>query len=269
MLSFEILCVTMHQTGFEKIKSMNIHSDVVFANQSDTTNYQELNFEGHKAKMITTATRGVGINRNLALMYASADICLFADDDVTYADDMEKLVVDEFETHPDADVIIFNLDTDSQERKQRHYSVTKKHHRWERMPWGGCRIAVRLSAVRKANIWFSLLFGGGAPFPSGEDSLWLKEAKRKGLVFYVSKNTIGKVSFEESSWFTGKNEKYFYGKGAFYAASNPKSIWLWMLYFAFRIHDADIPFKEQMFWMNEGRKGYSKMTGFGVRHDKC
>ena len=66
MERFQILCVTMHQKDFSKIKEMNIHSDVVFANQCDETRYDTLEFEGHRAEMISTATRGVGINRNLA-----------------------------------------------------------------------------------------------------------------------------------------------------------------------------------------------------------
>ena len=80
----------MHQSDFSKIKEMNIKSDVIFANQCDHTSYEELEFDGHTAKMISTATRGVGKNRNLALIYASADICLFADDDVTYDDGAEE-----------------------------------------------------------------------------------------------------------------------------------------------------------------------------------
>ena len=196
--SFEILCVTMHQKDFSKIEEMNVRSDIVFANQSDCTSYDEYTFENHKAKMISTNTRGVGINRNLSLAYASADICLFADDDVYYYDDMEEKVIREFEAHPDADVFIFHFDTDNEARKQKKYSKTRKCGPFERMPWGGVRIAFRLSSVRKANVWFTTLFGGGCVFASGEDSMWLKEAKRKGLTFYVSKETIGKVFFEES-----------------------------------------------------------------------
>ena len=62
MSRFQILCTTMHQNDFSKIKEMNIHSDVVFANQADTTSYSEMKFEGHRARMITTGTKGVGVN---------------------------------------------------------------------------------------------------------------------------------------------------------------------------------------------------------------
>lgn len=262
MLTFEVLCVTMHQTDFSKIKTMNLHSNVVFANQCDRTAYEQLDFDGHYGKMISTQTRGVGINRNFALAHASADICLFADDDVRYKNDLEQIVLSEFEAHPDADIIIFHLDTNGA-RKQRQYPKTRKHGRWEPMPWGGVRIAIRLRTIKKANIWFTTLFGGGCVFPSGEDSMWLLDAKRKGLTFYVSSQTIGTVSFEESSWFTGYDEKFFYGKGAFYAAVHPKTAFLWKLYFALRTHKlCALPFSAKMRWMRHGQKGYENSLKF-------
>ena len=45
MSKFEILCVTMHQRDFSKIQEMNIHSDVVFANQAETTKIEEYLFQ--------------------------------------------------------------------------------------------------------------------------------------------------------------------------------------------------------------------------------
>ena len=263
MSKFEILCVTMHQNDFSKIKEMNIRSDVVFANQADRTELQEIEFEGHKAKMISTDTRGVGTNRNFALMYANADICLMADDDVVYADDMESRVVAEFERHPNADIIIFHFETDDPVRKQVKYSKTKKCGPLTRMPWGGYRIAFRLNSVRKANVWFTTLFGGGCIFPSGEDSMWLREAKRKGLTFYVSKETIGKVSFAHSTWFTGYDEKFYYGKGAYYQAMYPRWIYVWMMYFLWRTRKhRELSCGEKMKWMRWGWKGYKQMQTY-------
>ncbi len=262
MSKLEILCVTMHQKDFSLIEQMNIHSDVIFANQADRTTFEEKEFDGHLARMITTDTRGVGNNRNIALTYAKGDICLFADDDVIYDDDMENRVLTEFDAHPDADIIIFHLDTDS-DRKQIKYNETKKCGRFCRMPWGGVRIAVRLASIRKANIWFTTLFGGGCIFPSGEDSIWLTDAKKQGLTFYVSKETIGKVSFDESTWFTGFDEKLYYGKGAFYQAAHPKTKYLWMCYFVLRTRGvSEITIKQKLSWMKNGADGYSEMLSF-------
>lgn len=259
---FEILCVTMRQKDFSKIREMNIHSDIVYANQSDRTMYEEMTFDGHTAKMISTETRGVGINRNLALIYADAEICLFADDDVRYVDNVETIVTQEFEAHPDADVFIFNVDT-SGKRTQKKYFKTRKCKKFEKMPWGGVRIAVRLSSLRKANIHFTTLFGGGTLFPSGEDSMFLLDAKRHGLRFYVSKETVGILMNEDSSWFTGFDEKFFFGKGAFCAAMHPHTFGIWMRYYLWRYKGAGaLTPKEKKRWMKTGKDGYRKLLSF-------
>ena len=263
MSKFEILCVTMHQTDFAKLKEMNIHSDVVFANQADRTAFEEIEFEGHRARMITTATRGVGMNRNTALLYAEGEICLFADDDVVYHDDMEARVLAEFDAHPDADIVIFHLETDDSKRKQIQYPKTKKCGPFTRMPWGGIRIAFRLNSIRKANVWFTALFGGGCVFASGEDSMWLTAAKKAGLTFYVSKETIGTVDMSTSSWFTGGDEKFYFSKGAFYAATHKKTFLFWMFYFAWRTRrNRQLTFKEKCKWMRNGKFGYGKMMSY-------
>lgn len=264
MERFEILCVTMHQKDFSKIQQMNIHCDVVFANQADRTEFAELEFEGHKARMITTDTRGVGINRNLTLMYAQGDICLLADDDVTYHDNVEETVLSEFAAHPDADVMIFHLATNSG-REEIGYPKTKKCRGFFRMPWGAFRIAFRRRSAQKANLWFSTLFGGGCIFPCGEDSLWLTEARRKGLTFYVSKETIGTVSHEESTWFTGFDEKYYFGQGALYQAMRPKSFFVWLCYSVWRTRKhKELSVAEKIKWIKLGRAGYKKMLPYGA-----
>ena len=46
--------------------------------------------------------------------------------------------------------------------------------------------------------------------------MWLIDAKRAGLAIYISKETIGFVSMADSLWVKKVDEKFYYGKGAFY-----------------------------------------------------
>ena len=263
MAKFELLCVTMPQKDFAKVASMNLHSDVVFANQCDQTAYEEYVFDGHTAKMISTQTRGVGINRNLALMYASADICLLADDDMVYADDLEQIVLSEFDAHPDADVFIFNTHSLNARIKQRFNPKTKKCGKLSRMPYGAIRIAFRLRAIQTKNIFFTTLFGGGCIFSAGEDSLFIKNIIRAGLSVYVSSKVIGTVDFGSSSWFTGHNEKFFYDKGALCRAMSPRLAGLWIYYYAFRYrHFKDVSTGQKIRLMKQGAKNYKKQLSY-------
>lgn len=262
MSKFEILCVTMNQTDFSKIQSMNIHSDIVFANQCGKTAFDTLNFDNHTAKMVSTQTRGVGINRNIGLMYASADICLLGDDDVVYVDDVEKKVVAEFDRHPDADVFIFNFKHDG-ERLLNKFTKTQKCSRYFRKMGAGFQIAFRLASIKKANLWFTTLFGGGCIFPCGEDSKWLIDAYSRKLNVYVSKEIIGNVSFDNSSWFSGVDKRYFYGFGAYYKDAHPKTYPLWILYFALRTtRMTKMSFFEKIRWMRNGIKGYENILSY-------
>ncbi len=263
MSAFEILCTTMHQTDFSKIKEMNIHSDVLFANQADRTELTELEFNGHRGRMITTDTRGVGKNRNIALLYAQGDICLLADDDVVYVDDMEERVLREFEAHPDADIIIFHLESTDPSRPQPNCKKPGKVRFWNRLPWPTFRIAFRLSAMKKKNVWFTTLYGGGAVFPSGEDSMWLHTARKMGLRMYVSTQTIGKVFYDTSSWFTGYDEKFFYGKGAYHGAVHPYSCMFWKHYILFRFRKkGTLSAKERKQWFVHGTRGYKSLLSY-------
>ena len=63
---------------------------------------------------------------------------------------------------------------------------------------------------------FSLLFGGGARYSNGEDSLFLHDCLKKGLHLYAGTDEIGEEVYRESTWFKGYNEKFFTDRGVLY-----------------------------------------------------
>ena len=93
--------------------------------------------------------------------------------------------------------------------------------------------------------------------------MFLTDLRKAGLKFYVSKETIGKVSFATSTWSTGVDEKYYYGKGAFYQAVRPKLKYFWMLYLAFRTYRrSNMKFAAALNWMKRGAEGYKERISF-------
>lgn len=116
-MNLQVLVSTMnHKDIFNLLEKMNINSDAIIINQCDNHNYEKLNYKEHIIHLYSFAERGIGLSRNNALMRATADICLFGDDDVTYVNDYSDIIIKEYKDHPDADVIIFNLPSTNPKR---------------------------------------------------------------------------------------------------------------------------------------------------------
>lgn len=256
--SFQVLCTTMHQKDFSKIKEMNIHSDILYANQSESTWYDKKVIDGYIAEMITTRTHGSGNNRNISLLHATADICLLADDDVKYYDGYEDKIMSAFGRHPEADMIIFNLDSNSVDRDVKKITSERRLHFWNRNPYGSVRIAFRLNSQRKYNIWFSNLLGAGSKYGSGEDTLFINEFRKKGKVYLCCEN-LGIVDFSSSTWFKGYDEKYFFNQGAKIAAINPKLRWIYFVYYAVKMKSSSISYRRKIVLMIQGLSDYTNL----------
>lgn len=266
-MTFQVLVATMNQNDFSKVEEMNICSDVVFANQSNETKYEEKEINGYRAKMITTATRGVGINRNLALMYADADICLMADDDMEYVPGYEEGIKAAFEELPDADVILFCCELwKNGEFSRKFPTVTKKAGILSTFKCGTVHVAVKLNRIKEKNISFSTLFGGGAIYSSGEDSLFIADCFKNGLKVYTHKFCIGKTIKNDSSWFTGFTKKFLYDKGVFYSAMSKKFSSILCLQLILRHRNiykqAGVSFFEAYKLMKCGVKGFKTLRTY-------
>lgn len=75
---------------------------------------------------------------------------------------------------------------------------------------------MRREKLHASHITFSLLFGGGAKYSNGEDSLFLKDCLKYGLVVYAVPIEIGEECERESTWFQGYNDKFFIDRGVLY-----------------------------------------------------
>ena len=234
MSEVQVLVACMHQSDDSLYKEMNLQTDAILANQCDEYSYIEFTeSDGNTVKLISTADRGVGKNRNKALMNAEGKYLLCSDQDMIYVDGYEQIIVDSFEKCPDADMIVFNLEYLNRFTPQKkEVNNFKRIHLWNCMRYGTARVAIKRSAVEKHCLSFSTLYGGGAEFSAGEDSLFLRKAFSCGLKMYASPVTIAKVKQEESSWFKGYTDKFFIDKGVLIANAFPVMKYFLILYFA-------------------------------------
>lgn len=260
-MRLSVLCATMDQSDLSKFKTMHIRSDVIFANQCDRNETVSISLEGHKVTVLSTSTRGVGLNRNLALLASNAEIVLFADDDMTYYDGYAEAVVRAFDELPEADLLVFSVDlVKNGQIIEKRRNTVRKLHTWNSLKYGACVLAARRASLLRARVSFSHLFGGGCIYGSGEDSLFLLDCLHKGLRLYSHSFVLGACSKDSSSWFTGYHEKFFYDKGAWIAAAFPRTGALFRLYFSYRYRGkTDIPMREMRRLMRRGQKGYQTL----------
>lgn len=210
-MTIDILVATIKQNDLSIAARMNIKGNCIIANQANTVRYNS----DSSVKMLTTDTKGVGINRNLGIMLSNADICVLADDDMVFKDDAMDIVQKAFKKLPEADIIIFNID-DSTGAKHRINSKIKRLRFYNVFNYGAVRLAFRRNSILKANILFTLLFGGGCQYSNGEDSIFLGDAIKKGLKVYAYPASIATLQPSSSTWFRGYEKKFFMDKGAMY-----------------------------------------------------
>ena len=215
-MTLQTLVVTLEKDAHKLAEKMNIQTDAVFGSQCDKDAYDEFEYNGNTMQVISSSTRGVGINRNQVLMRATADVCILADDDMTFLDGYMETARYWFEKLPQADILVFNL----QEEKPRRYKNTKvrRIHALNYSRYGAARLALRRERVCFSGVMFHTMFGGGCQYSCGEDTLFLRECLRKGLRIVGVPATLAKIHDGDSTWFQGYTDKYFFDKGILYYA---------------------------------------------------
>lgn len=260
-MKIQTLVATMNQTNIkELLEKMNIETDAIITNQTSDFSDESFKFKSKDIQVYNFKEKGIGLNRNNALMRANADIVLFADDDMKYKENYEKIILDEFNKNPKADMILFNLCNNDTARPRYIIKRIKRIHKYNCLRYGAVRMAVKLDRIRQNNIYFSLLFGGGAKYGSGEDSIFIYNCIKSGLKAYSSPKEILTIEESESTWFNGYNEKYFYDKGALLSCIFKRKSFFMIPVFLFKNRNMAKKFgiKEAYKMMKKGCKEFKK-----------
>lgn len=214
-MSLQMLVSAVEKDVHVLAAQMNLEADAVIVNQCGRFSYEEYSHGNCRMRCYSLKEKGVGLSRNTALMRADRELCLFADEDIVYQTGYAQMVEDEFEKNAEADMLLFNVKV-APERKTYWNTEKKRIHWYNYGRYPAYSIAARTEALHRANVSFSLLFGGGARYSNGEDSLFLRDCLKKGLRIYASPLVIGEEIPRESTWFHGYNEKFFADRGVLY-----------------------------------------------------
>lgn len=212
-MTLQVLIATMHQTDHSLLDKMNIQSDAIVINQCDCDEIEKFTYKGHEIIWMSLNERGIGLSRNTALMRATADIVLFADEDVIYEDGYSQKILNAFDKNSKADILLVDLKAIG---NVKHLEKAYTYHqvKWHNsMRYGAVHFACKRERIFNQGIFFNLMFGGGAKYSCGEDSIFLADALKRGLKVWSIPGYIGTVTHGESTWFQGYTDKYFYDKG--------------------------------------------------------
>lgn len=214
-MKLQILVSARNQEVHSLAEKMNLQAESILIHQCRENRYEEFEYRGNRIRCYHLAEQGVGLSRNNALLRADGDLCLFADEDIVYTEGAACRVEEAFRAHPEADMLLFNVRVTPERRT---YWNTAFH----RVRWYNCgrypaySFALRTGKMHGHNLTYSLLFGGGAKYANGEDSLFIRDCLRAGLKVYAVPVEIGEEVPRPSTWFFGYDEKFFHDRGVLY-----------------------------------------------------
>lgn len=269
-ITLQVLIAAMNENDFSLIKKMNVNADCIMANQTDNASAGTFEIDGHRVKVVNSTVTGLGANRNLALDNADADIVLFADDDLVYADNMAQGVLGAFETNPKADIIIFSCtETDSSGNIVKEYShANKRQFPINSLKYPTYVVAARRRSLKRKKIRFSQMFGAGSAYSFGEDTIFLADCFKRGLRVYASDFNIG-TSTKDLHWFDGYTDSFFFDKGALYRCIFGVAAPIYALHFARKYAKlSGVRRSRIMRFMEKGMHDYVRKIKLNNMHSK-
>ena len=261
----EVLVAAMNQTDYSLIEQMNLQTDATIGNQCSRCSDYKLIYNNQQINYINRIKKGVGYNRNECLFNSKGDILTFADEDMRFVDGYENIILEAFEKIPDADAIIFNINTIGQDMGRRSNAKIKRVRIFNALNYGAARISVKSYSIKRENITFHTCFGGGTRYSSGEDTLFIVDILKHKLKIYTYPVTIASVNQQESTWFQGYNDKYYFDKGALFKNISRKFYLILCLQYLIRHHEYrknGISFTKALSLMYKGSRSFMQLQAF-------
>ena len=80
--ALEVLVVARDENVIMLSEHMNLSTEAIICNQCHEVDYQEYEHRGRRIRAFDFDEKGVGLNRNNALMRAEGEIVVFSDEDI-------------------------------------------------------------------------------------------------------------------------------------------------------------------------------------------
>lgn len=183
-MTLEVLICTYGNEGINRVAKMNLPQveGVKYLVSWQTNEFNLLlpdELHRKDIRISTTNSKGLSVNRNHSIEKATGDICLIADDDLTYTGEQLQMVLNTFEKNPHIDIALFRH-SGNNNKQYPDYEVDLNN----KMPKGYYISSVEIAFRRKSipsSLRFDTRFGVGTSMPAGEEALFIHYAMKEGL----------------------------------------------------------------------------------------
>lgn len=215
--NLEILISTMNRSSLSFLDDMFFNNqgkdyNILIINQTSPDNL--LISEIEKIRVVNTFEKGLPASRNLALKHALGDICLIADDDVIYAKDFEKSILESYQENERAEMITFQME-DDEGNLFRDYPNKTKHDKKSISTANSVVISFFLKAVKNKGVKFDEHFGIGSTFQTANEYVFLRNALSANLQIYYQPKVILSHPKMSSGQDAG-SDRIVYARGALF-----------------------------------------------------
>lgn len=239
-MNVEILLSCMHQHDTSIVTKSNITCDAVIVNQCDDDQckryeVEDIHGNSHHINFISTRERGLSRSRNMAIHNATATICVIADDDEIFSDDASKEIIQAYEQHPEADVIICDVSGTRISKNINSKSVQKVGY-LKALQVTSAQITFKRESILKNGIYFDIEMGSGTGHGCGEENKFLYDCLHAHLNIIHVPITIAHIEKgNKSMWFKGFTPRFFLERGWATARymGKPMAV-LYAIYYALR-----------------------------------
>ena len=191
-MKFEILISTMFRTNLSFLEPMfsknNIEDyNILIINQTDASKILKSNLDN--ISVINSFERGTSASRNLGLKNATAEICLFADDDTVFKPHFKEIILKEFNEHNNAYMVTFEA-VDKNNIPHLNYCKAGLHNKKTLKTIHMIVMAVKPKLLLEKEVFFNDYFSLGGKFSGATEYVFLRNALHQNLTAYHQKKII-------------------------------------------------------------------------------
>lgn len=218
------------------LRFWNVQTDCIISNQCGRNGHYEFLFNDKRVTWVDVDSVGVSLNRNNLLTLLKSDLGLFIDDDCSLLESYEQKVIQEMNQFSAEGALFTGLNVlGSTINKRSKTIICKSFNKISHI--GGPGICVSRQFIHKTGISFCEQLGTPNKVYLGEDSLFGYQMIKSSNRIINSHIIVFKIleDLDNSSYFRGFTEQYFFSKGAINRLIHPKFCFAWRLYYSTRL----------------------------------